>query len=508
MEKLQLLLLEDMITDAELVIRTLERSGMDFNAILAHNKAGFINAIKENTFDAILADNTLPQFSAIDALRINNDSSIDIPFILVTGSISEEYAVEIMKEGACDYVLKDRLQRLPNAVLGAVHKFRLEKERKKYLDEVIANEALLKEASRLAHFGSWEVDLINNVERWSDEQYRILGYEPGEITPSLENLLDRVHPEDLDDVKLIIEDTLKNLALQKFDCKVITKDGTVRHISAEMAVKRDENNKPLRINGFIRDVSEAKHAELKEKKITADLIQRNKDLEQFAYIISHNLRGPVANIVGVSNALLEGSLDEEENTEFMGALSVSVKKLDNIITDLNHILQVKHHVNENKELVVFSQIVEDIKSSIGSFLEDKCIMIIIDFAEVDEMSTLKSYMRSIFYNLISNSIKFRKPELSPVIEIKSRRYKDMIELTFKDNGIGIDLEKKNNQIFGLYKRFHPEYAEGKGMGLFMVKTQVETLGGRISIQSKVNEGTQFKIEFELEPTEHLSKVMA
>ena len=118
-------------------------------------------------------------------------------------------------------------------------------------------------------------------------------------------------------------------------------------------------------------------------------------------------------------------------------------------------------------------------------------------------------MRSIFYNLISNSIKFRKPELSPVIEIKSRRHKDMIELTFRDNGIGIDLEKKNNQIFGLYKRFHPEYAEGKGMGLFMVKTQVETLGGRISIQSKVGEGTEFKMEFELQPSEQLvNKVIA
>jgi len=508
MEKLQLLLLEDMITDAELVIRTLERSGMDFNAILAHNRAGFINAINENTFDAILADNTLPQFSAIDALKINNERKIDIPFILVTGSVSEEYAVEIMKEGACDYVLKDRLQRLPNAVLGAVHKFRLEKERKKYLDEVIANEALLKEAAKLAHFGSWEVDIVNDVERWSDEQFRILGYEPGEITASLENLLSMVHAEDEDEVKRVITDTLQNLDHQKFDCRVICKDGSVRHIAAEMAVKRDENRKPLRINGFIRDVSETRHSELKEKKITADLIQRNKDLEQFAYIISHNLRGPVANIVGVSNALLEGNLDEDENTEFMGALSVSVKKLDNIITDLNHILQVKHHVNENKELVVFSQIVEDIKSSIGSFLEDKCIMIIIDFAEVDEMSTLKSYMRSIFYNLISNSIKFRKPELSPVIEIKSRRQKDMIELTFRDNGIGIDLEKKNNQIFGLYKRFHPEYAEGKGMGLFMVKTQVETLGGRISIQSKVGEGTEFKMEFELQPSEHVSKVIA
>jgi PAS domain S-box-containing protein len=508
MGKLSLLLLEDMATDVDLIKTVLKRSGMDFHSVVAHNKDSFVKAIQENTFDAILADNALPQFSAIEALQIVNERNIIVPFILVTGAISEEFAVQMMKEGACDYILKDRLQRLPNAVLSSIQKFRLDADRKKYFDEVVANEALLKEASRLAHFGSWEADLLNNTERWSDEQYRILGYEPGEMVPSLDNFLTRVHPEDIQFVKQVMDETLKHFDHQKYDCRIIDKEGAIRHISAEMAVKRDESGKPLRINGFMRDVSDAKHAELKEKKISADLIQRNKDLEQFAYIISHNLRGPVANIVGVSNALLDGSLDEQENTEFMEALSVSVKKLDNIITDLNHILQVKHHVNENKERINFSQIVDDIKTSIGTFLDDKCIMISTDFSEVDEMSTLKSYMRSIFYNLISNSIKFRKPELVPVIEIKSHKDKDKIVLIFRDNGIGIDLEKKSNQIFGLYKRFHPDYAEGKGMGLFMVKTQVETLGGKISVQSKVNEGTEFKIEFELQNFAHLSKAMA
>ena len=103
----------------------------------------------------------------------------------------------------------------------------------------------------------------------------------------------------------------------------------------------------------------------------------------------------------------------------------------------------------------------------------------------------------IFYKLISNSIKYKQSGLAPVIEIKSRKLADKIELSFKDNSIGMDLETKSEQIFGLYKRFHPQHAEGKGMGLFMVKTQVETLGGKISVQSKVNVGTEFKIEFDV-----------
>lgn len=499
MKELKLLLLEDMISDVELIIRTLELSGLDFAPVLAPGKAEYIKALKEHQFDAILADNTMPQFSATEALEIYNEQQLTTPFILVTGSISEEYAVEIMKLGACDYILKDRLQRLPNAILSAVHKRSLEAERKKYLAEVIANEALLKDAAALAHFGSWEADMVNFVQRWSDEQYHILGYEPGEIEPSITNFLLSVHPEDVDAVKEILDESFRQKDRQKYECRIISKDGTVKHICGEMAVRRDDRGRALHINGFIRDISDSKHAELKEKKITADLLQRNKDLEQFAYIISHNLRAPVANIVGVSNVLLEENLDEEEKKEFMRALSFSINKLDHTIIDLNHILQVKHHVNEYKEKVYFSQIVDDIKFSIGSFLDDNCIMIITDFAEVDEMSTLQSYMRSIFYNLISNSIKFRQPDMAPVIEIKSRKTDDKIELIFKDNSIGIDLEKKiNQQIFGLYKRFHPEHAEGKGMGLYMVKTQVETLGGKISVKSKVNEGTEFRIEFELQ----------
>jgi signal transduction histidine kinase len=111
--------------------------------------------------------------------------------------------------------------------------------------------------------------------------------------------------------------------------------------------------------------------------------------------------------------------------------------------------------------------------------------------------SLKSYVYSIFYNLISNSIKYKKPDICPVIEIKSVRREDKIELLFKDNGRGIDLKKSGQHVFGLYKRFHWD-VEGKGVGLFTVKTQVEALGGKISIKSEVNKGTEFKILFAIE----------
>lgn len=497
MEKIKLLLLEDLSTDAEIVLRTLEQSGLDFQAVIARNRNEFISSIEQHLFDVILADNTLPQFSASEAIEITKERNIITPFILVTGSISEEYAVNIMKMGACDYILKDRLYRLPNAVLSAIHNFRLDKERKQHLQRIIDNESLMKEAAEIAHFGSWEVDVYNELERWSDENFRILDYDPATTRPSMSNFLLRVHKDDRKIIDQTIKDTIRFFDRKKFNCRISREDGSIRHITSELVVKRDETGNVIRINGFIWDITEAKEAEIKEQQIAADLIQRNKDLEQFAYIISHNLRAPVANIVGLSNLLAEDDFTETDKNMFLKEVVVSVNKVDDIIRDLNHILQVKHQSNDNKETVVFSTLVEDIKAILGEYLRNKDVHIACDFEAVGEMRTLKSYLHSIFYNLISNSIKFRQAGNPTHISIKSELTDNRLILTFKDNGIGIDLERHKDKLFVLYKRFHADRAEGKGMGLYMVKSQVDTLGGQIFVNSRINEGTEFRLVFEV-----------
>ncbi|MES2618762.1 MAG: PAS domain-containing protein [Bacteroidota bacterium] len=243
-----------------------------------------------------------------------------------------------------------------------------------------------------------------------------------------------------------------------------------------------------------QNISERKLVELERTKITEDLTQRNNDLEQFAYIISHNLRGPVVNIMGISTAMEDLSNDEENKLILNNALNKSVAKLDEVVKDLNHILQVKREINETKELVFLPNLVEDIKISIANLIDKNNVTIQCNFSEVSEFTTIKSYIYSIFYNLIINSIKFKQPNIQPIIKIKSSLQNGQMVLTFKDNGLGIDLNKKGVQVFGLYKRFHANI-EGKGMGLFMVKTQVESLGGKINISSKVNIGTEFTLVF-------------
>jgi signal transduction histidine kinase len=166
-------------------------------------------------------------------------------------------------------------------------------------------------------------------------------------------------------------------------------------------------------------------------------------------------------------------------------------------------LQVNKAITENVGLVLLPALIEDIKFSIKNIIEKERVSILYDFEEGGELYSLKSFMHSIFYNLIQNSIKYRRLDIDPVINIKTQMSNGKMTVIYTDNGRGIDTSKYANEIFGLYKRFDTS-VEGKGMGLFMVKMQVESLDGNISIKSELNKGTEFLLEFPLPAPEEIN----
>ncbi len=735
--KIKILHLEDMPTDAELVGMELNRSKLQFERRVVDNKIDYIRAIDEYKPDIILSDHSLPSFNSIEAFEILKKSDLNVPFILITATISEEFAVEIMKNGAADYVLKDRMQRLPNAIVNALEKFKLEADRQKYMDEVIASEALLKEAENIADIGGLDIDLKTQTTKWSPGLYHILGLEVGDVEPSFKNFVNRIHPDDIFRVKSSIDDAILNHDSVSLDFRIKTyTDNQVKYLHAKLLIDRDKQGQSIRLKGFTQDISEHQLAEQKiqeasetqaailnalppnivlinergkiiavneswkklalfnnlgipkatssniehgindvirgnkkefvmeyaslsgndwfmivvapikdkankgavilhinitdrklaeaslhkseanlrsvfenidlsiilfdadmnvvsynsnanaaivrhfnkkittgksvvnifpkdrrasvrkaiafakdhkvaayetsfglpngekewydvkwvgvvnqqneivgvlltfkditEKKnteseresMTADLAQRNKDLEQFTYIISHNLRAPVANIQGLATLLTDIEPGKTESMDMLEALSLSVNNLDKIILDLNHILQVRSQVNDQIEMVSLPLLVNEIKAGISQMMDKNKATIKSDFSAFDELYTLKSYLYSILQNLVINSIKYRRIDVEPVVNISTKVKNDKILICFKDNGRGIDLEKYGTHLFGLYKRFDWS-VEGKGVGLFMVKMQVESLGGAISVKSQLNVGTEFTIEFPL-----------
>ncbi len=269
MNNIKILYLEDLPTDVELVKRELTKNNIDYEIRVVENRNDFTKSLIEFTPDIVLSDHSLPDLNSLDALKLAKKNNSFIPVILITSTIPEEYAIEIMKEGASDYILKDRMQRLPAAILNAIETKRIERERQKYLDEVIESEALMKEIEYLANVGSWESNFKNGTTKWSDEIYLILGVKPGEFEASFENYFNFLYSDDRIIIEKTIKNAIENLNAIELNYKIVDKNNNEKFIWSEFMIDRDENNKPVLVTGFIQDVSERKQNEqsLKESEL-------------------------------------------------------------------------------------------------------------------------------------------------------------------------------------------------------------------------------------------------
>ncbi|MCE3227268.1 MAG: hypothetical protein K0S32_1819 [Bacteroidetes bacterium] len=242
---------------------------------------------------------------------------------------------------------------------------------------------------------------------------------------------------------------------------------------------------------YSRDVSQRLKQEKEREKMMADLTRYSKNLEQFAYVVSHNLRSPVANIIGLSG-LLNSEISDEDKVLSQQHLVKAVTQLDVIVKDLNKILELRAAVAESKEKVNLNEIVRGIMDSIYETIISEKVHIDLDL-QVTDVSSVKSYIYSIFYNLITNSIKYKQTQKNPLIRISSKELNGNVVIVFSDNGVGMNLDEYGTKVFGLYQRFHLNVS-GKGMGLFMVRTQVEALEGNIVVKSSPGHGSVFTIE--------------
>ncbi|MEQ9166946.1 MAG: HAMP domain-containing sensor histidine kinase [Fulvivirga sp.] len=224
------------------------------------------------------------------------------------------------------------------------------------------------------------------------------------------------------------------------------------------------------------------------QKVNEELVDQNTKLEQFAFITAHNIKGPVAQIKGLVNLI------ELDDGDIIRHLISSTNDLDLVISDLNTVLNVRMGMGNQSELVELKgqlelvlKILKDEISGIGAKVD------ISQFRKV-KIKGLQPYIYSIFYNLIHNALKYASNERQVVITCSNDIKKDMVQITIADNGVGIDMNYAKDKIFNLYQRFHPEKI-GKGFGLFLTRTHVEAMKGSIEVESTLNIGTRFIMEF-------------
>lgn len=226
---------------------------------------------------------------------------------------------------------------------------------------------------------------------------------------------------------------------------------------------------------------------------TRDLAKRNEELQQFTYAISHDLKNPAANIGELIDAIKEDFPELDEDISFyLKQLDKASGKLYNNLLDL---LEVLKHANEGelpREQISLPSVIEDIKDKISGIIAKNGAEILCDFEAFDSLLYNKVNLHSILYNLVSNGIKYRKADVNPVVKIKTLVQDGFLAIRISDNGLGMDLNKNKDELFGLFKRFH-DHVEGTGVGLYLVNAMVEKEGGRIEVDSELGRGTEFTL---------------
>ena len=278
--------------------------------------------------------------------------------------------------------------------------------------------------------------------------------------------------------------------MQNFENRYVTKNGEIVWLSwTSMPVMEEKL-----IYAIAKNITHKKVLEEERNLLLVNFTKANDDLKKLSYTSSHDLRSPVNNLLSIFSLLDLSKITDPETLQFIEMLKITSENLKDALNEYLDILIQRDNLNAKIETVNFSEVLKLVWMSVNSLIENSNARITTDFSNLQNVTFNKSYMESIFLNLITNSIKYAKPGLTPVITITSRVHEGVNQLVFTDNGLGFDMENVKDKIFGLHQKFH-NHLDSKGIGLYLVHNHVTSLGGEISIKSEINQGTQFVISF-------------
>ncbi len=226
---------------------------------------------------------------------------------------------------------------------------------------------------------------------------------------------------------------------------------------------------------------------------TRELMSNVQQLEQFAFMAAHNLRGPVARILGLGE-ILKYAQTKEEALDVQSRIIRTTQELDTVVRDLNHVLEIRTNTSAVSTTIEFSEEMKFVKNILQNEIESTGAYLSEDFSAVNEVRSVKSYFESILTALLSNALKFRHPDRVPEIFVQSGFDDHFVYISIRDNGLGLDVAQNKQKLFKFYSRFHSNVS-GKGVGLFTVKTLLEALGGQIEITPNEIYGVTVKVDF-------------
>jgi PAS domain S-box-containing protein len=270
-------------------------------------------------------------------------------------------------------------------------------------------------------------------------------------------------------------------------CMYIINDRPVIHVHLQNITERKQaEEKMQKLNTALEN--EITKAELNAKQIEL----KNRELEEFAYVAAHDLKAPVINLNLLIEMINADNISGEKDLQLFNKLKNNVEQVYKTVYTLNDVINFKTTLKDKKERLEFEKVFDEVKQSISEQIKSSNTHLDVDFSECAQIDYPPIHLRSVMQNLLTNSVKYKNPDKLLKIQVKTFKLNGSICLTVRDNGLGFDDEKYGGKVFGLFKRLHT-HVEGKGVGMYMVKSIVEAHGGRIIVKSKPNEGALFTI---------------
>jgi signal transduction histidine kinase/CheY-like chemotaxis protein len=498
---LRILLLEDNAADAQLAQDVLEADGLPCDVVRVQTRAEFVSALEDRRLDLILADHSLPSFDGVSALKITIGARPDLPFIFVSGTLGEEVAIEALKIGATDYVLKTKLSRLVPAVQRAMREAEERAERKKAERAMRRSEAYLSEAQRLSRTGSFGWHAVSGQIYWSDETFRIFECDPA-ITPTIQTVLDRTHPEDRPSVRQTIDRAATEKRDFAHEYRLMMPDGSVKHVRVLARRTPAEDGESVVFVGAVTDITERKRAEeehAKLRQLEADLarINRASMMGELAASLAHEIKQPITAVAMNASTCIRWLQNEppsiEDARRTVSDIINDVKRATDII-DRNH--SFYRRGSSRRELIDLNEIIRHMIALLRDAADRNSISIRTELDPKLAMTTAdRVQLQQVLMNLMLNGIEAMKGS-SGALTITSKQSEDgQLMVSVGDSGIGLPVEGAER----IFEAFFTTKPDGTGIGLPLSRRIIDSHGGRLWASANTPRGAVFHFTVPITP---------
>jgi two-component system, NarL family, sensor histidine kinase UhpB len=468
-------MLEDNPLDALIIQKTVSKIPFQTEIILISSGRDYIDKLNHPDYDLILCDYQLPDFDAVKALQVRNQKNRGIPFILITGAVSDEVAISVLKEGADDYILKDRLQRLPFAIEKILRKQRIKSEKKSAEASLSELTERFQLAAKTSFDVIWDYDIQKGLVYCSPAIEKIIGNDPGEKL-KVQELKGFIYQDDIADIKRsfsVIRKGKENRWRKIF--RVIRKDGSIAWVNANGLAIRDKQGKAIKMIGVMHDVTEVRHLQHQiieqelqnQKQITAVTLQAQ---EKERMEIGKELHDNVNQILATAKIMIDTARTIPEMHDL--CLEKSREAIMDAITELRNLSHSMMPPSFEKNS--FKHVLNELAHTIN--LSGK-VDLVLSLPPAEQLEQIGSELKLCLYRIIqeqvSNVLKYAKAKRA---EIKIDMDEEACSLIIKDDGIGFDTTKKS-----------------KGIGLKNIESRCGLFNGTMVVQAAPGHGCKIKI---------------